>query len=186
MKQRKGLSTRSVVATGIGAAVFLILFKFVAIPTGIPNTQINVAEAWLSLLAAIFGPVVGGLVAFIGHALNDAISYGSVWWTWVIADALFGVILGWAVKKMNLTNGDLTTKKLVGFNVWQLVANLIAWSVIAPLGDVLIYSEPATKVFLQGFVSTGINFVSVGILGSLLLVAYNKTQVKQGSLKEKD
>jgi energy-coupling factor transport system substrate-specific component len=41
-------------------------------------------------------------------------------------------------------------------------------------------------VFLQGFVSTGINFVSVGILGSLLLVAYNKTQVKQGSLKEKD
>lgn len=38
MKQQKGLSTRAVVATGIGAAVFLILFKFVAIPTGIPNT----------------------------------------------------------------------------------------------------------------------------------------------------
>lgn len=186
MKQHKGLSTRSVVATGIGAAVFLILFKFVAIPTGIPNTQINVAEAWLSLITAIFGPIVGGLVAFIGHALNDAISYGSVWWTWVIADALFGVILGLAVQKLKLTNGDLTTKKLVAFNIWQLLANIAAWSIIAPLGDILIYSEPATKVFLQGFVSTGVNFLSVAILGSLLLVAYNKTQVKQGSLKEKD
>ena len=79
MKQQKGLSTRAVVATGIGAAVFLILFKFVAIPTGIPNTQVNVAQAWDALVTAIFGPIVGGLVAFIGHALNDAISYGSVW-----------------------------------------------------------------------------------------------------------
>lgn len=67
-----------------------------------------------------------------------------------------------------------------------MLANIVAWSIIAPLGDILIYSEPATKVFLQGFVSTGVNFLSVAILGSLLLVAYNKTQVKQGSLKEKD
>ena len=96
MKQQKGLSTRAVVATGIGAAVLLILFKFVAIPTGIPNTQVNVAQAWDALVTAIFGPIVGALVAFIGHALNDAISYGSVWWSWVIADAVFALVCSYA------------------------------------------------------------------------------------------
>ncbi|SUP59148.1 Predicted membrane protein [Weissella viridescens] len=53
MEKKNGLSTRSVVAVGIGTAVFIILFKFLAIPTGIANTQINVAQAWLSLIAAI-------------------------------------------------------------------------------------------------------------------------------------
>ncbi|MDR3190219.1 MAG: ECF-type riboflavin transporter substrate-binding protein [Lactobacillaceae bacterium] len=180
------LSTRSVVATGIGAAVFFILFKFVAIPTGIPNTQINVAEPWLTLITAIFGPIVGGLVAFIGHTLNDAVSYGSVWWSWVIADTAFGIIFGLGTYKLKLTNGDLTTIKLVLFNVWQLIANILAWSIIAPLGDILIYKEPANKVFLQGFVATGTNFVSILILGTLLLLAYNKTIVKRGSLKQED
>lgn len=186
MKEKRGLSTRAVVATGIGAAVFLILFKFVAIPTGIPNTQINVAQAWLSLLTTIFGPIVGFLVAFIGHALNDAISYGSVWWSWVIADAIYALLLGFFIKPLKLANGDFTKRKMVLFNVWQLIANLIAWSVVAPLGDILIYSEPATKVFLQGFVATGVNFVSTAILGTLLLIAYNRTQVKRGSLTKQD
>ncbi|MFO9690103.1 ECF-type riboflavin transporter substrate-binding protein [Weissella confusa] len=186
MKQQKGLSTRAVVATGIGAAVFLILFKFVAIPTGIPNTQVNVAQAWDALVTAIFGPIVGGLVAFIGHALNDAISYGSVWWSWVIADAVFALVFGFAIKRLQLTNGDFTKRKAVLFNVWQLIGNIVAWSIVAPLGDILIFSEPATKVFLQGFVATGVNFVSTLILGTIILAAYNKTQVKRGSLTKED
>lgn len=186
MNQQKGLSTRSVVATGIGAAVFLILFKFVAIPTGIPNTQVNVAQSWDALITAIFGPIVGGLVALIGHALNDAISYGSVWWSWVIADAVFALAFGFCIKHLRLTDGDFTTRKAILFNLCQLVSNIIAWSIVAPLGDILIYSEPATKVFLQGFVATGVNFVSTLILGTIILTAYNKTQVRRGSLAKED
>ncbi|MCM0582530.1 ECF-type riboflavin transporter substrate-binding protein [Weissella diestrammenae] len=176
------LSTRSVVAIGISAAVFFILFKFIAIPTGIPNTQINVAEAWLSLVAAIFGPIVAGLVALIGHSLNDAVSYGAIWWSWVIADTAFGLILGFGLRYLKLGAGQLTTWKLIGFNLWQLLANVLAWSVIAPLGDILIYSEPANKVFLQGFVATGINFISILIIGTLLLVGYSRTKIQQGAL----
>lgn len=184
--KKSTLTTQAVVATGIGAAVFFILFKFVAIPTGIPNTQINVAEAWLALIAANFGPVVGALVALIGHTLNDAVSYGSVWWTWVVADGLFGFLIGLIARRLQLTNGDLTTKKLIYFNVGQLIANFIAWSIVAPLGDILVYSEPANKVFLQGIISTIVNFLSIAILGTLLLIAYNRTQVKRGSLKKED
>ena len=34
---RKGLSIKTVIAIGIGAAVFMVLARFAAIPTPIPN-----------------------------------------------------------------------------------------------------------------------------------------------------
>ena len=129
---------------------------------------------------------MGSEIVYKRQALNDAISYGSVWWSWVIADAVFALIFGTAIKRLQLTNGNFSTRKAVLFNVWQLVANVIAWSIVAPLGDILLFSEPATKVFLQGFVATGVNFVSTLILGTIILAAYNKTQVKRGSLAKED
>ena len=56
---------------GIGAALY------------VAASMISINVALLCIFGAIFGPVVGFLVGFIGHALNDAISYGSVWWSWV-------------------------------------------------------------------------------------------------------
>ncbi|QBR46904.1 ECF-type riboflavin transporter substrate-binding protein [Leuconostoc kimchii] len=182
-KKREGFSVRSVVATGIGAAVFFVLMKFIAIPTGIPNTTVNVAEGWLALIASLFGPVVGLLVGFIGHTLNDAVTYGSPWWSWVIADAIFGLLLGFGKKYLALEYGDLSTKKLIQFNIWQAISNVIVWLIIAPIGDILIYKEPAQKVFLQGAVTAFVNTLSVAIIGSLLLVAYVKSRPKKSSLR---
>ena len=116
-KNQSSNSIRTVVATGIGAAVIFVLMKFVAIPTGIPNTQFNVAEGFLALLAALYGPVAGGLAVFIGHSLNDFVTYGSPWWTWVITDGLVGVALGLIKNRLNVTGGTVKTMKLVWFNL---------------------------------------------------------------------
>ena len=182
-KKSNGFSVRSVVATGIGAAVFFVLMKFISIPTGISNTNINVAEGWLALIAGLFGPVVGLLVGFIGHTLNDAVTYGSPWWSWVIADALFGFLLGLSRRFLLLEYGDLIAKKLIQFNIWQVVVNIFVWVVVAPVGDILIYKEAAQKVFLQGAVTAVVNIVSVAVIGSLLLVAYVKSRPKKSSLR---
>ena len=53
---------------------------------------------------------------------------------------------------------------------------------IAPVGDVLIYKESANKVFLQGVVAGSFNALTVAVAGSLLLIAYARTQTKDGSL----
>lgn len=177
-------SVQTVVATGIGAAVIFVLMKFVAIPTGIPNTQINVAEGFLALLAAIYGPIAAGLAVFIGHGLNDFMTYGSPWWTWIITDGLVGVAFGLAKNRLDIRHGALSTKKLVWFNLYQIVVNFVAWVLIAPAGDIIVYSEPARKVFFQGFTTWIVNSVSVGILGTILLVLYSRTQVSRGSLKK--
>lgn len=46
MKKKDNNSVQVVVATGIGAAIIFVLMKFIAIPTGISDTQVNVAEGF--------------------------------------------------------------------------------------------------------------------------------------------
>ena len=66
----------------------------------------------------------------------------------------------------------------------QVLANAIVWVVIAPLGDLLIYNEPVNKVFVQGVVATISNGLTVAVAGTVLLLAYARTQTKSGSLKK--
>ncbi|KRM89533.1 hypothetical protein FD21_GL001390 [Liquorilactobacillus vini DSM 20605] len=186
LKKNSNSSIQSVVATGIGAAIIFVLMKFVAIPTGIPNTQVNVAEGFLPLLAAIYGPIVAGLAVFIGHGLNDFVTYGSPWWTWVVVDGLVGAAFGLFKNQLDIQNGSLTKAKLIWFNIYQIIVNLIGWVLLAPTGDILVYHEPANKVYLQGVTTWLVNSVSVAIIGTILLVLYARTRTKRGSLKKED
>ena len=64
----KNTSIKTVVAIGIGAALFFVLGRFVAIPSGVPNTNISLQYAVLGLLAAMYGPLAGGLIGGSGGA----------------------------------------------------------------------------------------------------------------------
>lgn len=85
MKKYFKVSTATVVASGLGAAIFTLLFMFVKIPSPIPQTSFQTAYGFAGFIAAIYGPIAAGLSAFIGHAISDALQYGSPWWSWVIA-----------------------------------------------------------------------------------------------------
>jgi len=180
--EKKLISVKTVVAVGIGAALLFVLMRFVALPSGVPNTNLNVGIAVLSLFAAIFGPLAGLLIGFIGHTLTD-LTWGSVWWSWVIADALYGLLVGLFWKLYRIEEGEFGIKRAVIFNVVQIVANILAWVVIAPSLDIFIYQEPSDKVYLQGLVAASLNVGVVLLLGTLLIFGYSKTVTKAGSLK---
>lgn len=146
----KNSSIKTVVAVGIGAALFFVLGRFVAIPSGIPNTNISLQYAILGMLGGMYGPVAGGLIGFIGHTLIDLSWGGSPWWSWVIASTLVGIVVGLGAKKLALNEGDFGKKKFALFAVINIVANAVAWVLVAPTLDILIYAEPAGKVFSQG------------------------------------
>lgn len=177
------LSIKTIVAIGIGAAMFMILGRFAAIPTGIPNTELATVYAFLALMAVIYGPIAGLAIAFIGHMLKDLTAYGSPWFSWIIASAVVGLIIGLASKRININEGEFGIKKVIAFNIYQVVANVIAWAIVAPSLDILIYSEPANKVYLQGAVAGISNIIVVGVLGTILIYTYAKTKVKKGSLE---
>ncbi|ALT80344.1 hypothetical protein AU077_01485 [Streptococcus gallolyticus] len=178
----KSNSIKTVVATGIGAALFIIIGTLINIPTPIPNTNIQLQYAVIALFAVIYVPTVGFFSGFIGHALKDALQYGSPWWTWVLVSGLIGLAIGLLAKKINIEKSPLTAKDYVWFNAVQIIANVVGWTLIAPYGDILIYSEPASKVFAQGILSAVINSLTIAIGGSLLLAVYSKTRTQSGSL----
>jgi len=179
---KKLISVKTVVAVGIGSALMFVLMRFVAVPSGVPNTNLNLGIAILSVFAAIFGPVAGFLIGFIGHTLTD-LTWGGVWWTWVIADALYGLIVGIFWRFYKIEEKEFGIQQAVIFNGIQIFANLLAWVAIAPTLDVLIYKEPVDKVYLQGLVASSLNIAVVLVLGTLIAIGYSKTGSKAGSLK---
>lgn len=182
MKKLFEFKTKTIVATGLGAALFTLLFMYVKIPTGIPETDLQTAYGIGAFFGALFGPIAGGLIAFIGHALSDSIQYGSAWWSWVVASGLSCFIIGLVYPKLHVEDGEFGKKDIILFNVYQIIGNAIAWIVVAPILDIVIYAEPTNLVFTQGVVAAISNAVSAGVIGTILLVLYSKTRSKKGSL----
>ena len=136
----------------------------------------------LAFMSVVYGPIAGALMGLIGHALID-FSYGwGVWWSWVFASAVFGLLMGFGVKMLKLEEGEIGKKGLIKFNILQFVSHIICWGAVAPVLDILIYSEPLDKLFAQGLASGISNSVTTAIVGSLLCVAYAATKTKAGSL----
>lgn len=178
-------NTKTLVATALGAALFTVLFMYVKIPTGIPSTEIQTAYGIGGFFAAMFGPLSGFLVAFIGHFISDSLQYGA-WWSWIIASGACCFIIGLVYPKLHVEEGILTKKDIVTYNVFQIAANLIAWVIVAPVLDIVIYGEPVELVFTQGLVAAICNAVSAGVIGTLLLVLYSKTRAQKGSLTKEE
>ncbi|MCK8059682.1 MULTISPECIES: ECF-type riboflavin transporter substrate-binding protein [unclassified Fusibacter] len=176
------VTTRTIVATGLGAAIFTLLFMYIKIPSPIPETSFQSAYGLSAFFAVLFGPIAGGLIAFIGHALSDSLQYGSPWWSWVIASGVASFVFGFAFTRTGIEGGEFGMKDIMTFNIIQVIGNAIAWVIVAPVLDIAIYSEPANLVFTQGVVAAIMNSVSAGVFGTLLLIAYSKTRTKKGSL----
>lgn len=176
------LSIKSIVAIGIGSAVFLVLGRFGSIPIGIPNTNLEVSYAFLGLMATIYGPIPGFLIGLIGHALKDMLFYGTPWFSWVLASSCIGLIIGMGHKFISLD--DLNKIQILKFNLFQIMANVISWLLVAPTLDILIYSEPFNKAYVQGAFASISNIISVGIIGTSLLIIYSKSLIKKGSLSK--
>jgi len=185
MRKSSGLSIKTIVAVGIGSAVFVILGRFASFPSGIPNTSIDTSYAFLALMSVVFGPIAGFLIGLIGHAIKDAVFYGSIWWSWVLVSAFVGLFIGIGarlIKSIRPEEGLFGVKEIIYFNIVQVVVQAIGWFILAPSLGILIYAEPANKEFAQGAFAGVSNISTVVILGTILIATYAKTRSKSGSL----
>ena len=132
----------------------------------------------------MFGPVASCLIAAIGHTLNDFIFYGSPWWSWVVASAVSGLVAGFAYYYTKLDEGEFNKKTILAIIVINVIGNAIAWVLVAPCLDIVIYAEPVKKVFLQGLMSFAADGISSIVVCLLLAAAYSKTRTKTGSLDQ--
>lgn len=174
-------SVKTIVAIGIGAALFFVLARFLAIPSPIPNVQFGVQYSVQGFMSILFGPLAGFLIGFIGHMLGD-LTYGQIWWSWVIPSGFFGLFMGFVCKGIKLDEGKFGVKDIIIFNVAQIIGHAICWGLIAPGLDILIYNEPVEKIFTQGLAGGTGNMISTAVVGTLLCLAYAKAKPQKGSL----
>lgn len=59
----KNNSIKTVVATGIGAALFIIIGTLINIPTPIPNTNLQLQYAVVALFAVVYGQLLDSFLA---------------------------------------------------------------------------------------------------------------------------
>ena len=184
----KNTSTKAIVAAGLGAALFMMMFVFVKIPSPVPEINIQLAYAIAAFFSALFGPVSGFLIGFIGHALNDCIAIGSPWWSWNIASGVCGAIMGLSSKKVApaVEVGTFGKDQIIPFVVHVLIGHAIAFLIVAPVLDLLIYRKPANLAFTQGLMAFISDFLVASIVGSVLLKAYAATKTGKGQLAKED
>ncbi|WP_164914296.1 ECF-type riboflavin transporter substrate-binding protein [Aminipila luticellarii] len=180
----KPMSTKTVVAIGIGAALYAAL-SALSIPIG-PNTTFRLAIILLPIFGAFFGPTAGFLVGFIGHALNDAFLGGNVWWSWVFMSAMLGFFGGFVRldRRFDPLNGVCTKVHMLSMYIWSAVG-MAAGSLMAYFGDVYLYGEPAEKLFIQVTLANISNLVVIFVIGipAIGLIAKSRSKSK-GLVKE--
>ncbi|MDR1664765.1 MAG: ECF-type riboflavin transporter substrate-binding protein [Clostridiales bacterium] len=177
------IGVKTIVAIGIGTALFFLLARFVSIPV-FANTNITFQYSVLSFFATLFGPIAGLLIGLIGHAFTD-LSFGyGLWWSWIIVSALIGCASGFVLKSSVVESGNFDQKAIIRFVCGVIVIHLVGWGLCAPVLDILIYAEPADKVFVQGLIAGAANILTTAIVGTLLLFAYSKTRTQSDSLSK--
>lgn len=172
MKRKKLLSfgTSDIVAAFVGAIIFFLMHHLLCVDSGITGTTLHTAYGFGCAYSAIFGPVVGGVLAFVGAAVSDAIRYGGdVAWSWVVASAISCFGAGLCMRKINVRIGWCEREDLVIFNFYQAVWGVVGWFIVAPLWDIIFNYESAGYAFTQGIKMGMFNILTTAVIGSGLL-----------------
>jgi energy-coupling factor transport system substrate-specific component len=85
-----------------------------------------------------------------------------------------GLFSGW----FKIKDGRFRGKEIGLFNLIQIGANIVAWLILAPVLDILLFSEDAATVFKQGGVACLTNILVIAVLAVLMAYAYSKKGTK--------
>jgi energy-coupling factor transport system substrate-specific component len=166
------LSAKTVVLIALGAALYGIGgLPVFSIPV-FANTSLKPAMAVLALFAALFGPVVGFFVGFIGHWVTDLFAGWGVWLSWVLGSGVVGMLIGLfpVLTRHRLDQGRFSWIDLVAFVLLVFAGNTVGYGCSAFL-DYLIYAEPLNKVMLQLVIIALGNSLLIAVVGYYILRA---------------
>ena len=135
---------KKVVAMGIGAAVYIVLSRFVAIPTPIPNTTLQVTFAFVALMAFIYGPAVGLGIGFLGKIIKIENFNGAKIVKFIVGEVIISLI-SWVVLAPIIDIAIYKEPQAKAF-AQGVVAALGNMLVVAILGTILIFAFSKTII----------------------------------------
>mgnify|MGYP005606621721 CR=1 FL=1 len=91
----------------------------------------------------------------------------------------FGGLLGVLANVTRLDPAHRDREMLVHFNLCQVATHVVCWAGIAPVLELLLYSESMDRIFEQGLTAALSNAVTTAIVSSILLCAYAAHHTKK-------
>ena len=176
----KYLTWKRAATIAAGSVLFFLLGRFVSIDSPIETVDICVQYGLLGFLAVTFGPMTGALSGLLGHILID-LSYGELCWSWILATAAFGGLMGVLSKVLGLQHAGRDREGLLRFNLCQVAIHVVCWAGVAPVLEILFYAENMDKIFEQGLTAGISNAVTTAIVGSALLALNHVLRTRSGS-----
>ena len=167
----KHLTPRKLGIIAGGSVLFFLLGAFVVLPSPIETVNICIQYGWLAFLSVAYGPWVGTLTGLLGHIAID-LYFGELCWSWIIASAAFGGLLGVLANVTHLDPASRDKEMLVRFNLCQVAVHVVCWTGIAPVLEILLYAESMDRIFEQGLTAALSNAVTTAIVSSILLTVY--------------
>jgi energy-coupling factor transport system substrate-specific component len=176
------LNTKAVVTIGIGAALYGVLGMF-GLPIA-PSTYIKPAIALLTIFGALFGPVVGFLVGFIGHALTDIIAGWGIWWGWVLSSGIVGLFMGcvYTRKEFSVKHGIMNKSHTIYLAMTGFIGIIISYIVAGGI-DVIFMGEPVDKIVVQVIGAIVANLLVFAVIGIPAVLGFAKLNKKNTNLK---
>ena len=167
----KHLSVKRLCLIAVGSVLFFLLGAFVTIASPIETVNICVQYGLLAFLSVAFGPLTGIATGLIGHVLVD-LYLGDLCWSWIIASAAFGGLMGVLSKVIRLDPAHRDREMLIHFNLCQSAVHVVSWAGIAPVLEIFLYNESMDRIFEQGLTAALSNAVTTALVGSAILAIY--------------
>ena len=161
-----------------GAVLFFLLGAFVSIPSPIDTVNICLQYGLQAFLAMVCGPLTAAASGLLGHIAID-LYFGELCWSGILASCAFGGLLGILANVTGLRFASFDRENLVRFNLCQLATHVVCWAGIAPVLEILLYSESMDRIFEQGLTAALSNAVTTAIVSSILLCVYAAHHTKK-------
>lgn len=158
-------SSRTWVITGLGALLYWAT-SWIGIPIT-STVELRPGIALLSVLGALFGPVVGFIAGFVGHAMNDLMMDGTVWWGWALGSGMTAAFMGlvFLYKDFDAHEGMMEKRHLIRFVLYGTVGIFVSL-LFSGVFDALVLREPlgslVEQVICAGVANVGV-FLIVGL-----------------------
>lgn len=175
------VTSRVVVYSAIGAALYAVLGIFSPILPGTQDVSIRPAFALVPFFGFAFGPIAGFFTGFVGNSIIDQILWGGFFasWEWGVANGLAGLIAGLAPLYLTRLISGPIARVAVAAAIAGVVGIVIGFLFV--FTDMAIYGYDLNTVLLKSYIPVvATNVLSTIVLVPILVYAWEPLKERLG------
>ncbi len=158
----------TLIIIGVGTALFFLLGFLLRIPSPVPGGSLPFQYGLLSFLSVLYGPLAGLGVGLLGRLFVDLARGVGVWWSWIFASGVFGLLMGLAGGRFRFCRHPFAFRDAAAFILCEVIAHLICWVALSPILDAVLYGEAYGQMLLQGLVTCAVSAAVTAVVGVIL------------------